>query len=156
MQTQSAALAEGCRAYHAKGADSVSAMSKPLASRAHCRCLGGVQTTAQFVRRLIMARGARQRFFSDDLFADPAWDILLELYALHCEQRRTSVSKLTIAAGIPGTTALRWLEKLSTEGLIVRREDHLDARRVWIDLSDAGLVAMESYLEQLSFCSMPL
>jgi hypothetical protein len=48
-------------------------------------------TSPQFVRRIISARASRRQFFSADLFADPAWDIMLELYALQCEQRRISV-----------------------------------------------------------------
>src|SRR5690348_16832677 len=59
------------------------------------------------VRAIIAARAARQRHFDGDLFADPAWDILLALYVLRCEQRRTSVSKLCISIGVPMTTGLR-------------------------------------------------
>lgn len=110
----------------------------------------------QFVRRVIAARAARRQFFNTDLFADPAWDILLELYALECEQRRTSVSKLCIAAAVPGTTALRWIEKLHSDGLIVRTADPLDARRVWVSISTSGFKAMSSYLQELSSGSMPL
>lgn len=107
-------------------------------------------TSAQFVRQVIAARAARRQFFAGDLFADPAWDIMLELYALECEQLRTSVSKLCIAAGVPATTALRWIDKLQSEGLITRSADPLDARRVWVSISTDGLQAMNSYLQELA------
>ena len=106
-------------------------------------------TSAQFVRRVIAARNARRRFFDGDLFADPAWDILLELYALQCEQQRTSVSKLCLAAAVPTTTALRWIDKLHSIGLIERDADPLDARRIWVALSVEGSEAMKSYLLEL-------
>lgn len=115
-----------------------------------------VATSSQYVRRVIAARSARQQFFSSDLFADPAWDILLELYALHCEQQRTSVSGLCIAVSVPATTALRWIDKLHTDGLLSRSADPLDARRIWVSLSPIGLHAMESYLHELTPGSEPL
>jgi len=123
-----------------------------LARKTH---LSGPASPA-FVRRALEARAARRRFFDGDLFSDPAWDILLELYALGGEQRRTSISKLSIAAAIPPTTALRWLEKLHKEGLIEREDDPLDARRVWVTLSDQGLAAMTAYLVELADGAMPI
>jgi len=103
-------------------------------------------TSPQFVRRVLAARNARRHFFDADLFADPAWDILLELYALQCEQQRTSVSKLCLAAGVPATTALRWIDKLHGMGLLEREADPLDARRSWVALSNGGFETMKSYL----------
>lgn len=113
-------------------------------------------TSPRFVRRVIAARAARRQFFAADLFADPAWDILLELYALHCEQQRTSVSKLCIAVAVPATTALRWIDKLQSEGLLDRAADPLDARRIWVAISPKGMDAMESYLQELTPGSEPL
>jgi DNA-binding MarR family transcriptional regulator len=113
-------------------------------------------TSPEFVRQVIAARTARRQFFEGDLFADPAWDILLELYALRCEQRRISVSKLCMAAGVPGTTALRWIEKLHKDSLIERSADPLDARRVWVTISDPGFELMRRYLQQLRSGSLPL
>ena len=113
-------------------------------------------TSPHFVRRVIAARTARLEFFSSELFADPAWDMLLDLYALQCEQRRTSVSKLCMAAGVPPTTALRWIDKLQSEGLVVRTSDPMDGRRVWISLSTSAFDAMRSYLQSLSTDSQPI
>jgi DNA-binding MarR family transcriptional regulator len=102
----------------------------------------------QFVRKVLAARAARQQFFNPDLFADPAWDILLELYALRCEQHRTSVSKLCIAAAVPTTTALRWIEKLQSEGLLEREADKNDGRRVWVEITDQGFDSVKAYLKR--------
>lgn len=103
---------------------------------------------AEATRSIINARALRRELFDGDLFADPAWDMLLELYALTCEGRRISVSKLSFAAGVPATTASRWIDKLEAEGLVVRFEDPLDARRIWISLADSGYSAMESFVER--------
>jgi DNA-binding MarR family transcriptional regulator len=109
---------------------------------------GAGNCSPQFVRRVLAARAARRQFFNPDLFADPAWDILLELYALRCEQHRTSVSKLCIAAAVPTTTALRWIEKLQSEGLLEREADKTDGRRIWVTITDQGFQSVKAYLER--------
>src|SRR6476661_3623815 len=86
------------------------------------------------VRALQAARKRRTAVFDGDLFADPAWDILLELYALDLEQRRASVSGVYAATSVPASTALRWVSKLEQDGLVARTDDPLDSRRSWIEL----------------------
>ena len=103
----------------------------------------------RLVRAVQNARRRRDALFAPDLFADPAWDMLLELYALHLEQRRVSVSSLCIAAYVPATTALRWVAKLEEEGLAMRTEDRSDGRRTWIELSAEGIKRMQLYFEML-------
>ena len=94
--------------------------------------------SAQRVRHLIAMRRLRDRFFRADLFADPAWDILLDLVASRIEKKPVSVSSLCIAAAVPPTTALRWIRMMTDQGLLERRADPKDARRMFIDLSDAA------------------
>lgn len=108
------------------------------------------EISSQFVRSIINARMKRRQFFDEGLFADPAWDMLLELYALECEGRSISISKLSFAAGVPGTTALRWIDKLEEKMLIVRTDDALDGRRTWVALSEHGFATMRLYLEQIT------
>jgi hypothetical protein len=52
----------------------------------------------QLVRRIIRQRQQRMRFFDGDLFADPAWDMLLDLTAARSEHSRVSVTSLCIAS----------------------------------------------------------
>ncbi len=47
----------------------------------------------QLVRALLRLRRVRGQFFLPALFADPAWDILLNLAAARIERRRVAVSK---------------------------------------------------------------
>jgi DNA-binding MarR family transcriptional regulator len=102
-----------------------------------------------------LSEQSRQRdaFFGENLFADPAWDMLLELYARHVELERIAVSDLCIAANVPATTALRWIVKLERDGLVTRVADGLDARRCWLELSPAGLDSMRRYMDAMSFAS---
>lgn len=106
------------------------------------------KVSTRFVRSILDARRRRDKFFDGDLFADPAWDILLELYALELAQERVSVSKLCLAAGVPDTTALRWIVKMENEGLLERQNDRFDGRRVWVQLSEKASEAMGRYFEE--------
>lgn len=90
------------------------------------------------VRQLIQMRRLRDRFFDAALFADPAWDMLLDLAASRLEERSVSVSSLCIAAAVPPTTALRWIRMMTEQQLLVRRADPADARRMFIDLADSA------------------
>jgi hypothetical protein len=98
------------------------------------------------VRAMIRARRLRDQYFQSELFADPAWDMLLDLMAARLEGQRVAVSSLCIAAAVPATTALRWIKTLTDHGLFVRVADPQDGRRVYIELSEKAAAALESYL----------
>jgi hypothetical protein len=103
----------------------------------------------QMVRQMIANRQARARFFDPELFGDPAWDMLLDLTAAHGEGARVSVTSLCIAAGVPATTALRWLTQMVESGIFERVPDPADKRRAFIGLSDKALTAMSGYFASL-------
>jgi DNA-binding MarR family transcriptional regulator len=106
---------------------------------------GGVDAGA--VRAFIRARRLREQYFESELFADPAWDMLLDLYAARLEKQRVAVSSLCIAAAVPATTALRWIKTLTDLGLLVRASDPQDGRRVYIELSANAAARMEGYFK---------
>ena len=104
-----------------------------------------VVSTEPEVRAVIAERRTREAIFGGELFADPAWDMLLELYASYLGRRSISVSKLVAASVVPATTALRWIDKLDSDGLAVRTPDPKDRRKVCVELSNEGLTKMRSY-----------
>ena len=104
----------------------------------------GVEAT--YIRSMIRARRLRDQFFRGDLFADPAWDMLLDLMAARLEKNRVAVSSLCIAAAVPATTALRWIKALTDRGIFVRQADPQDGRRVYIELSDDAARGLAAYL----------
>ena len=103
----------------------------------------------RLIRRVIRQRQLRARFFDGDLFADPAWDILLDLTAARAEHLRVSVTSLCIASGVPPTTALRWIGQMTDAGLLLRVDDEADRRRAFIALSDKSADAMARYFHEL-------
>jgi hypothetical protein len=108
---------------------------------------GECEVSAGLVRTLIRVRRLRDQFLPGGLFADPAWDMLLDLLAARLERSRVAVSSLCIAASVPATTALRWIRTLTEHGLFVRRADPEDGRRIFIELSDSASDAMTAYFQ---------
>jgi hypothetical protein len=101
--------------------------------------------SAEMVRTVIRARCLRSRYFEEDMFADPAWDMLLDLLQAEITQLRVPVSSLCIAASVPATTALRWLKTMTQQGIFVRRADPHDGRRVFVELAPKASQAMRRY-----------
>lgn len=110
----------------------------------------------QLVRQAIRARRMRDAFLGENLFEDPAWDMLLDLYAAHLEGVRVSVSSLCIAAAVAPTTALRWIGKLTDAGLFERQPDPDDRRRVFMALSPKALKAMGGYVAAVRRAGLPI
>lgn len=119
-----------------QGAESASAASKTLPD-------------PRLLRRVIKQRACRTAYFPDGLFADPAWDMLLDLAAAQAEFRQVSITSLCLASGVPGTTALRYVELLISTGLCARRPDTSDRRRTWIALTDRGAKAVAAYFHRI-------
>lgn len=107
------------------------------------------EVSVEIVRSVIRARRLRGRYFSEDLFADPAWDMLLDLLQAEIAQLRVPVSSLCIAAAVPATTALRWLKSMTDKGIFVRRADPHDGRRVFVELSGESSLAMRRYFAEV-------
>ncbi len=103
----------------------------------------------RLIRRIIRQRQLRGRFFDGELFADPAWDMLLDLAAARAEHKRVSVTSLCIASGVPPTTALRWIALLTEAGLLERVEDETDRRRAFLALTDRAAEAIARYFAEL-------
>ena len=103
----------------------------------------------RLVRRIIRQRQHRAHFFDGELFADPAWDMLLDLTAARVEHLRVSVTSLCIASGVPPSTALRWIGQLIDAGLLQRVDDETDRRRAFIALTEKAADAMAGYFAEL-------
>lgn len=88
--------------------------------------------------RIYRFRRLRTRYLSADLFHEPAWDILLDLFINAEKGRPVSVSNACIAAATSQTTGIRSLQALEREGLIERIDDQHDHRRVYVQLTKSG------------------
>lgn len=113
----------------------------PIAKPHHSASMA--RTLEQNVRLIQSVRQRRARLFGAELFADPAWDMLLELFLRDLRQRPISVAGLCIASRVPATTAQRWMDKLESEGWLRRSADPSDRGRLLICLTDGGRSRME-------------
>ncbi|QNN64169.1 winged helix-turn-helix transcriptional regulator [Sphingomonas rhizophila] len=107
------------------------------------------ELSGETVRSVIRARRLRAKFLDPELFADPAWDMLLDLLAAEIAQHRVPVSSLCIAAAVPPTTALRWIKTMTDNGLFLRRADPHDGRRIFVELAPAASEAMRRYFAEV-------
>jgi DNA-binding MarR family transcriptional regulator len=99
-------------------------------------------------RMIYKARRGRAEFFNADLFADPAWDILLELFIAELCGKQTSSTRLCMAAAVPPTTASRYVAHLETVGLVCRASCETDARIQLRAITPKGLQLMRDYFEK--------
>lgn len=98
----------------------------------------------------VAARQARNRVLDSSLFADPAWDMLLDLYICHAQDKPETISDACVASGVPATTALRWISILESRNLVVRTRDPKDRRRTFLNLTTEGLRKMEDAFDAAS------
>lgn len=101
--------------------------------------------TANNLRRLLRTRQEREDLFGTGLFSDPAWDILLVLAISLLEDRQISVTSTIDAAGVSGSTGLRYLKMLESKGLVIRQPDPRDRRRYWLSLSPRATLLLTTH-----------
>jgi DNA-binding MarR family transcriptional regulator len=93
-------------------------------------------------------RGRRMQILPRDMFGEPAWEMLLVLYA---ERGRTrlSIGRLTEKLDLPPTTALRWLKYLEEKNLVVREPHPTDLRSAFLTLTPSAIEMLELYLSEV-------
>ncbi len=111
------------------------------------------EISAGQVLAVIRARRLRDRYFKQDIFGEPAWDMLLNLFHAELSQAKMAVSQLTEAAAVPPTTALRWINALVKEGLLRRIADPFDGRRIFVELEPEASTALRRYFGEVGAVS---
>ncbi len=96
-------------------------------------------------RRMYVRRARRSQIFNKVMFGEAPWDMLLALYATDQSGTRHTVSGLVNLAGVPPTSALRWLKFLEQEELVARYPSALDGRVFRIKLTDKARELLDVY-----------
>jgi DNA-binding MarR family transcriptional regulator len=99
--------------------------------------------TEDHIQSLLLARRARTALFGNELFSDPAWDLLLELYAARLGERTTSLAHLAQAIDTPPSTLARWVTALNENGLTTSTANSPDPAKIIVSLTDQGLTKLE-------------
>lgn len=107
-------------------------------------------TIAENLYRLRRRRDALMtERFGADIFADPAWDILLDLYIHNSRNQDVSVTSVCAASMVPITTALRYITLLSDRGMIERSKNPKDGRSYLLRLSSDAVQLLEEVLRDI-------
>jgi DNA-binding MarR family transcriptional regulator len=94
--------------------------------------------TEDHILSVLLVRRARTAILGERLFSDPAWDILLELYAARLGEREVSLGDVARAIDTPESTVKRWVKALEERGLVQSRIDSADVHDVGISLTEQG------------------
>ena len=100
-------------------------------------------------RDALEMRRKRIAIFGPQMFAEPAWEMLLILYLSEGGQRHT-LSSLSELSGASRSTGMRWIDYLVSHGLMIREEHPTDKRRNFVSLSKKGRELLELYLSETS------
>jgi hypothetical protein len=122
-------------------------VSAPQRSKPSSRVESAVETA----RRAYDERKARAKFVgNEDMFGEPAWDILLDLFIRQANEERVTVKIASLSADMTPTTTMRWLYVLELNQLIQSHVDPADPNRHQIHLTPAGYEGMLRYLESIA------
>lgn len=91
---------------------------------------------ADRAKRLLRQRRERESMLGAAYFADPNWDMMLDLFVSQVAGESVATSSLIISACVSPSTALRRIRRLIRDGDIVARADPHDGRRTYLRLSD--------------------
>lgn len=103
----------------------------------------------RLAQKISATREVRGRTFSATIFGEPGWDMLLALYRAAGTGHRMTVTHMCDASEVPATTALRWIENLVQLGMVYRRDNPLDARVVFIEMTPDTYRTIEGYLMEV-------
>lgn len=97
-------------------------------------------------RRTIRRRLLRRQLIgSEELFGEPAWEMLLDVFVHEGEGKPLAITSTCATAGIPMSSGLRLIQKLCEAGILRRIPDPFDGRRCFVRLQPAAYDRMRAY-----------
>ncbi len=100
----------------------------------------------RWVMRRRMLR--RQLIGSADLFGEPAWDMLLDLFAHECENKPLAMSSLCISAEMPTSSAMKLIQRLCDADILERIPDPHDGRRSLMRIAPGVARTLRAYFAE--------
>lgn len=89
----------------------------------------------------------QQLIGAPDLFGDPAWEMLVDLFLHEGQGKDLSIGALCVPVGLPTSSALRLVQKLCDAAIVERIDDPVDGRRSIIRLAPAISHRLRAYFE---------
>ncbi|MDK2759232.1 MAG: hypothetical protein KYX66_21125 [Blastomonas fulva] len=115
-------------------------------------CQGNISPAAAANARTAAIRRTerRQLLGHPSLLANPAWDMLIDLFVHTHASKPVFTSALCVGSGLPMSNALRLIRKLRNSNVVYREPDPSDGRRYFIRLTPHTMEALNRY-----FCKGP-
>lgn len=82
---------------------------------------------------------------SPELFGEPAWEMLIEVFIKGAEGEKIAINTLCRASTATPSTALRIVNKLCKAGLMIKVNDPYDGRRHFVEVTLQARTALETY-----------
>lgn len=105
------------------------------------------QVLAATARRILKVRALRNSVFGPDIFADPVWDMMLDLFVEASAKRDVTLTSVALASGVPTSTALRQLKDMERRG-VVERLPARDGRMFHVRLTRDALCKLRLVLQK--------
>ena len=113
-------------------------------------------SAAGMARQLLQQRHERNGALGGDLFGDPAWELLLHLFAASEEGEPLLVADLCSHSSVSPASGLRWIKALESEGKIVLVPNLGSPDRPFVKLAPAAYEQMRRLLEGWAGKAAPL
>jgi hypothetical protein len=107
------------------------------------------QLLLERTRATMEMRRLRHRFFNPAMFGEPAFDMLLVLYATNARPPLVPLRELSPLIGASEYSAVRWLKFLVGEGLALSVGGDGDRDEIQAAITGKGRIAMDEYLNAL-------
>lgn len=101
---------------------------------------------ALLARQLLKLRRKRKDHLPADIFGEPGWEMLLDLFVQKHLGKQVNVTSLCHATDASATTALRYIELLIKKELAQRYSSPHDRRVSYIELSSKGYACVGTFL----------
>lgn len=107
------------------------------------------ETHLDACEKRIAERRSVGRHLGFSICANPAWDMLLDLYRAALLGQDISISSLALASHVPATTARRCIASMVAAKLVVFRPDPADGRRIYVAITPAGFEALTHIFDNM-------
>jgi len=107
------------------------------------------ETNLVACEKRIAERRSVGRHLGFSICANPAWDMLLDLYRAALLGQDISISSLALASHVPATTARRCIASMVAAKLVVLRPDPADGRRIYVAITPVGFEALTHIFDDM-------
>jgi DNA-binding MarR family transcriptional regulator len=96
--------------------------------------------------RMLELRRSRTEFLNRAMLGEPAYEMLLRLYV---SAEPLTAARLADLAGVPHSSAVRWIDYLASKDLVTRDRHPRDRRATVIDLTLKGKETLDALLRMI-------